>query len=395
MLQPLPLSLLNLSLRNFRTYSEQDFAFQEKIVVLHGPNGSGKTNLLEAISLLSPGRGLRGAATSSVTKKGDGTIKGWKISARTLTAEGLLTISAKGGLISENRRSIEIEKKTITQVKLGYFTQMLWIIPAMDRIWNAATSERRRLLDRSVLSFAPDHAGNVIEYEQAMRERNCLFRQKKMHPEWLDVLESRMAKSGIAIAAARVKALHRLNKAQEHVGADFPAMKLRALGPWEEKFSQFFSQCSSNDADYDESSILEFLIAEFSDSLRKNRHKDLQSGRTTEGPHLSDFDVIYTQKNLAAKDCSTGEQKMLLLGFILTNVYALKEVRGIFPILLLDEVSAHLDEEKCSYVFEELLALGSQIFLTGVDRGIFSSLEGRAQYLKVEYQKDTSHITMT
>ncbi len=364
---PLParesrLSVARLSLTNFRSYASVEIATGAAPVVLAGANGAGKTNLLDAISLLSPGRGLRGARLSEHTRRGPSAMSEalWAVAATVSRSGESYEIGT--GLVStqgSERRQVRMNGAAAqSSADLGDVVQMLWLTPAMDRLFIESASGRRKFLDRLVLGFDSGHARNATRYETAMRERARLLKFGPRDPAWLDGLESEMTEAGIAMARARNETVARLNRAlEERIGA-FPAAQLSL----------------ENDID----------PAALRDSLARARIRDAEAGRTTVGPHLTDLAVRHTQKRTDARECSTGEQKALLISIVLADARELSRARGgLSPILLLDEIAAHLDAARRAALFDEILELGAQAWMTGTDMAIFAGLSGKAQLFEV------------
>jgi DNA replication and repair protein RecF len=358
------LSVARLKLTNFRSYASVEIATQASPVVLAGPNGAGKTNLLDAISLLSPGRGLRGARLGEHTRKGPSAMSEalWAVAATVARAGEAYEIGT--GLVSSQgseRRQVRLNGAPAqSSADLGDVVQMLWLTPAMDRLFIESASGRRKFLDRLVLGFDAGHARAATRYETAMRERARLLKYGPRDPAWLDGLEAEMVETGLAMAAARRTAVVRLNSALAERGeaGAFPAAQL------------------SLDADVDDDALRE--------NLARARIRDAEAGRTTVGPHLTDLAVRHTQKRTDARECSTGEQKALLISIVLADARELSRARGgLSPILLLDEIAAHLDVTRRAALFDEVIALGAQAWMTGTDIEMFSPLRGRAQLFEV------------
>jgi DNA replication and repair protein RecF len=342
-------------------------------VVLAGPNGAGKTNLLEAISLLAPGRGMRGAALSEHTRKGPAPAGPlWAVSA----------VVQRGGESHDIGTGLEASgSSTARQVRLNgapaqnsadlsELIQMAWLTPAMDRLFIESASGRRRFLDRLTLGFAPFHARHSLRYEHAMRERSRLLRQGPRDPAWLSGLEEQMAEHGLAIMTARSDAVARLNAAlaERREAGVFPSAQLTLDG----------------DADRLLSEKTEGGANVFREALERGRMRDAETGRTGFGPHVSDLLVRHTIKRMEARDCSTGEQKALLISIVLAQARQLSHVReGFAPILLLDEIVAHLDATRRAALFEEILALGAQAWMTGTELSMFAPLSGRGDIFGV------------
>lgn len=352
------LAVTQLTLSHFRSHKRVQAAFDARPVAIYGPNGAGKTNLLEAVSLLSPGRGLRRAAAAEMTRRPE--ALGWKLRAE-LVAQGrtheIETWSEDGAA-----RQVRIDGKAATQLDLGRIARVLWLIPAMDRLWIEGAEGRRRFLDRMTLSFFPEHGEAVLSYEKAMRERNRLLKDQVRDAHWYAALERQMAEAGHRIQTARAAALSRLADAQEGAATAFPAAELTL---------------EHGEGDLPEGE--DALRAALADS----RSRDMAAGRTLVGPHRTDLYGVFAAKGVPARDCSTGEQKALLISLILANARALAEDVGAPPIVLLDEVAAHLDADRRAALYDEICALGGQAWLTGTERGLYDALGDRAQYLEV------------
>ena len=359
------LAIKTLSVSHFRSHRTASLGFDGRPVAITGPNGAGKTNIVEAISLLSPGRGLRRAAAEDLARKPE--LLGWKVSASAHGIGGahqVETWSEPG-----EPRQVRIDGKAATQASLGRILRILWLVPAMDRLWIEAAEGRRRFLDRMTLSFAPDHAELSLTYEKAMRDRNRLLKDQVSDPHWYAALEHQMAEAGRQITLNRRAALARIATAQTTDSA-FPSATLALTGP--------------EGAEEPE----DLLTA-----LAEGRRRDLAAGRTQQGPHRADLGALYTAKNTPADQCSTGEQKALLISLILSNARALAQDIGHAPILLLDEVAAHLDIPRRAALYDEICALGAQAIMTGTEPGLFDSLGPRGQYLLVEDHAGLSIVT--
>jgi DNA replication and repair protein RecF len=359
-----PLAVTQLRLSNFRSYATGALALSGAPVALAGPNGAGKTNILDAISLLSPGRGLRGARLSEHVRKGPAASDGalWAVAA-TVTRDGTsheigtgLSLGPNGG---EKRhvRLNGVEAKG--SAELGDIVQMIWLTPAMDRLFIESAGGRRRFLDRLVLGFEPSHARASTRYETAMRERARLLKYGPRDPAWLDGLENEMAEAGVAIATARAATLERLNGALAERQGAFPSAALALTG-------------EAYDA-----------VEALRDALAASRMRDAEAGRTLVGPHVADLNARHTGKRADARDCSTGEQKALLISIMLADARELARARGgLAPLLLLDEIAAHLDGLRRAALFAEISALGAQAWMTGTDLSLFEAAE--AQIFVVE-----------
>ncbi|WP_417258414.1 DNA replication/repair protein RecF [Celeribacter sp.] len=362
------LYLEELSLSHFRSHRAARLELDGRPVAIYGPNGAGKTNILEAVSLLSPGRGLRRASPDEIARKPE--RLGWKVRAelRSLYQSHEIETWAEAG----QSRSVKIDGKAAAQIALGRVARVVWLIPAMDRLWIESPEGRRRFLDRMVMSFEPRHAEAVLAYEKAMRERNRLLKDMVRDAHWYGALEAQMAKQGAVIMTNRLMTLERLAAAQVGAQTAFPAAALELQ--------------ASDDKPLPESE--DDLLAALSD----NRQRDLQAGRTLIGPHRADMSGTYTAKEVSADQCSTGEQKALLISLILANGRALAEDFGAAPILLLDEVAAHLDAGRRAALYDEICALGAQAFMTGTGPELFAELGPRASHFEVTDDAGASHL---
>lgn len=358
------LAIETLALSHFRSHRATRLTFDGRPVAITGPNGAGKTNILEAVSLLSPGRGLRRAAAEDLARKPEGL--GWKITA---TVQGLsaahdLETWAEPG----EARQVRIDGKAATQASLGRILRVLWLVPAMDRLWIEAAEGRRRFLDRMTLSFFPEHAEHSLTYEKAMRDRNRLIKDGVTDAHWYGALEAQMAEAGEAITRHRRAAMARIATAADPASA-FPSADLTLTGP----------EGSEEPAD-------------LAQALSEGRRRDIAAGRTLVGPHRADLLARYTAKDIPADQCSTGEQKALLISLILANARALAQDLGRAPILLLDEVAAHLDEHRRAALYDEICALDAQALMTGTEPELFTALADRGRALKITDQNGLSQV---
>ena len=362
------LYLEELSLSHFRSHRAARLELDGRPVAIYGPNGAGKTNILEAVSLLSPGRGLRRTSPDEIARKPE--RLGWKVRAelRSLHQTHEIETWAEAG----QSRSVKIDGKAAAQIALGRVARVVWLIPAMDRLWIESPEGRRRFLDRMVMSFEPGHAEAVLAYEKAMRERNRLLKDMVRDAHWYGALEAQMAKQGAVIMTNRLMTLERLAAAQVGAQTAFPVATLQLQ--------------ASDDKPLPESE--DDLLAALSD----NRQRDLQAGRTLIGPHRADMSGTYTAKGVSADQCSTGEQKALLISLILANGRALAEDFGAAPILLLDEVAAHLDAGRRAALYDEICALGAQAFMTGTGPELFAELGPRASHFEVTDDAGASQL---
>ena len=360
-----------LTLTNFRSYRAASVAPDAQLVVLTGPNGAGKTNMLEAISLLAPGRGLRRATFEEVAfAEGDGS---WAVSAEIEGALGLATlgtgIEAPGGDGAPPQRQFRIDREPVASATaFADHLKIVWLTPAMDALFNGPASERRRFLDRLVLAVDAEHSGRVSALERSLRSRNRLLENSRPDPHWLDAIEHETAELAVAVAAMRAETVRRLQAvlaARQAQPSAFPSAFIALDGPLERL-------------------ALDHPAVEVEDryraTLKENRARDAQAGRTLEGPHLTDLVVIYAPKQIPAADASTGEQKALLIGLVLTHAGLLAEMTDCAPILLLDEVVAHLDPGRRAALFDEVAQLAGQVWMTGADPAAFAGIAQAAVF---------------
>lgn len=359
-----------LKLTNFRCYDSTHLgSLASGLVVLYGANGAGKTNVLEAVSMLSPGRGLRGVKIHAMQKNDAGAP--WAVAADVQTDVGIVKIGSGLDPVKD-KRTVRINGETAkAQTALSDFLSVIWLTPQMDGLFIEGASERRRFLDRLIFAFDPGHSGRVTRYENAMRQRSKLLQgDETPDPAWLDSLEAQMAETGIALAAARLDFMERLQAACDTADDTyFPRARLRADGTVEVLLSK------SPAVEVED--MLRY-------QLKESRGQDARTGGAASGPHKSDLQVTYAAKDMPAAHCSTGEQKALLIGLILAHAQLIKAERGAPPILLLDEVAAHLDESRRAALYDLLSTLGGQVWMTGTDKTLFSAVAGSAQFFHVE-----------
>ncbi len=340
-------------------------------VCLFGANGAGKTNILEAVSMLSPGRGLRSADIAEMAQAGSS--GGWAISAdlddggvsRRLNVE--FTVDEAG----RSKRSVKVDGAPTTQSQLGEIVRVLWITPSMDRVFAGPAGDRRRFFDRQVMAHYPAHGPAAAQYEKAMRQRNALFEQGRIDEQWAGAVEAKMAEAGAAMASYRAQAMKAMQAAIDaRPDGLFPKADLAIDGR--------FEAMAAEGADAGE------IGGEIAGVLRGGRARDAVAGRTLEGVHRSDLKVLHRPKGLPAAQCSTGEQKALLMGLVLANAQALFG-RDFAPntLLLLDEAAAHLDSHRRAALYDELAALGGQAWLTGTDQSLFEAFGSRAEMFEV------------
>lgn len=370
------LVLSALSLSHFRSHRSAQLQLDGRPVAIHGANGAGKTNILEAISLLSPGRGLRRAAAEDLARRPE--ALGWKVGGQ--LRQGRVIHEIETWAEPGQPRQVRIDGKPYPQAALAQHLRMVWLVPAMDRLWSEGADGRRRFLDRIAMGFEPAHATAALDYEKAMRERNRLLRDGIGDDAWFSALEARMATAGAALVTHRRAAVARLMAAQRQVadadgqdgtdGAGFPQADLTL---------------AEDDGGGDGPQAL-------AEALAAGRARDRQAGRTLLGPHRADLAMRFAAKDLPAARCSTGEQKALLISLVLANARALSEDLGTPPILLLDEVAAHLDAARRAVLFDALVALGAQAFMTGTGPELFAELGNRAQRLRLREGPDGTEI---
>lgn len=370
-------ALSALKLTGFRNYASLRLQLDGRPVVLVGPNGAGKTNLIEAISFLSPGRGLRRAALEDVAHRPAGGGRGtgaWAIAATLETDTGAVDLGtgvALGPEGPETRRSVRINQAPGRSADaLLEYVRVIWLTPSMDGLFTGPASERRRFLDRAVYAIDAGHSSRVNAFEKAMRGRNKLLAEPYQDARWLDAVEAEMAELAVAIAAARRDWAGRIAALIGHgdPASPFPWAEIALEGTLEHWLDGHAA-----------SAVEDLYRAE----LAGERPRDAGAGRTLAGPHLSDLRVRHGPKQAAAETCSTGEQKALLIGLILAQARLTTRLTGETPILLLDEIAAHLDADRRAGLFDALDDLGCQTFMTGTDLAAFEALGDRAQFMAV------------
>ena len=369
------LAILSIRLSHFRSYTHGEIKPDGRSVALHGPNGAGKTNLLEAVSMLVPGRGLRRAAAEEIIRRPE--HLGWRVRAVVRTAAGVIEVVTGADGPENTRRSVEIDGKNAPQIRLGELIRMVWLTPAMDRLWLGAAADRRRFLDRMTLGFIPTHAEAALGYEKAMRARNRLLKEGSRDDAWLSGLEVQMARLGARITRSRISALNHLKDAQNGAETLFPKADLAILGDMETRFSEALRDGEDPDTlEVEQAAVLAARLA-------SARARDTAAGWALDGPHRSDLEAVYAAKAMPARACSTGEQKALLLSLCLANARALTAETGMAPIVLLDEVSAHLDEARRHALLSEIETLGAQAWMTGTGPELFEGFSVNAQRFAV------------
>ena len=365
-------SIRRLTLTNFRNYHAASVDVGGSLVVLTGENGAGKTNLIEAISLLGPGRGLRRATFEEVAFfEGDGS---WAVSAE---IEGMLGLATLGTGVAppaaeEAARSREcrVDREPVgSAAAFADHLRVVWLTPAMDPMFRGPGSERRRFLDRLVLAVDAEHQGRVNALERALRSRNRLLEDPRPDPHWLDAIEHETAELAVAVAAGRAETVRRLQAALAARKDDaFPSAAI-ALDGWMERLLP----------DHPAVEIEE----RYRGILKDNRARDAAAGRTLDGPHLTDLVVHFPLKAISAADASTGEQKALLIGLVLAHANLVADMTGFAPVLLLDEVIAHLDPARRTALYDALGRLGAQVWMTGADPAAFADAAARAEVFTV------------
>lgn len=378
---PMTAGVRSLTLTDFRNFRQARLVLDGRPVVLSGDNGAGKTNVLEAVSFLAPGRGLRRARLSAVTRLGAET-GAWAVSAELIPGPAPeLPLKIGTGLLAGEgeRRQVRVDGAPQTSVAaLARLLSVVWLTPEMDRLFGDAAQGRRQFFDRLTFGFDAGHAAQVNAYERALRERNRLLRDAAdgADPAWLDALEAAMAAHGVAIAAARRETLARLDAALSCAGTagagnpqwgPFPRARLALTGLVED----WLGQSAAVDAE----DRFRLLLAQM-------RGRDALAGRALDGPHRSDLVVWHDTAARPAAQCSTGQQKTLLIAIVLGYARALRHL-GAMPVLLLDEVAAHLDQHARRALFDAIEALGAQAWLTGADSALFSAMGARAQYFTI------------
>ncbi len=370
------LHVSRLTLTDFRNHAALDLVLDARPVCLFGPNGAGKTNILEALTMLAPGRGLRSASLTDVARAGETDefrAQPWAVSARIMN-DGEETVLGAGAERTPEggvKRVARRDGQPATASDLSEAARMTWLTPAMDRLWSGAAGDRRRFFDRLTLARASQHGTAAAAYERAMRERQRLLGERVFDDAWLGGLEREMSAHGAAIAAARVETLHRLQEAIDtRPDGAFPKAVLALEGLLEARFEN-----GSKSADVEE---------DFAELLRDVRGRDAGAGRALDGPHRSDLKARHAAKNMDADQCSTGEQKALLVGLTLAQARALAGDPGAgASLILIDEAAAHLDAVRRAALFDELLANEGQAWLTGTDQNLFEAFGVRAQMFEV------------
>lgn len=370
MTAPRPAAVTWLKLSNFRSYASLDIDVGAGSVALVGPNGAGKTNILEAVSMLAPGRGLRRAQHAELARApGDGS---WAVAAEISGVSGPARLGTGVEAQSGEGRRCRIDGSAVGSA--GAFAdhlRLVWLTPDFDGLFRGPASDRRRFLDRLVAAADPAHAARAGGLERALRSRNRLLEEERSDLRWLDAVEREVAELGVAVAAARTETVGRLAALIAETadpGSPFPAAALALDGALESDLA---------------SSPASAVEDRYRERLSRSRSRDRAAGRTLEGPHLSDLLVRHAPKDMEADKCSTGEQKALLIGLVLAHVRLIARLDGWAPVVLLDEVAAHLDPLRREALFAALEALSAQAWLTGADPHAFAQLGGRARVFAV------------
>jgi DNA replication and repair protein RecF len=370
-----------LTLTNFRCYSNQRLEVDGRSVILTGANGAGKTNLLEALSFLVPGRGMRRSKLSDVGRRsseGVGLGAQWAVSAKVAMGDRNMEIGTGCEMSSlfdnhgrgYDKRVIKIDGAIIkNQSELGHYISAQWLTPQMDRLFLEGSSGRRRFLDQLIYCIDPEHASPVAAYDRSVRSRNKLLREGTVHHAWLSSIEESIARHGVAISVRRLDVVKRLQAVCQKSNGAFPGSTIYMVGQVEKWLLEEPALV-----------IEDRLRAE----LRASRQRDADSGSTSVGPHRSDFRVCHGDTGMDAEICSTGEQKALLIGIILAIAKLQTLERGCTPLLLLDEIAAHLDNTRLLSLFELILEMGAQAWITGTDSKIFSPLGEAVQRFTIE-----------
>jgi DNA replication and repair protein RecF len=360
-----------LSLHDFRSYAGLDLQLSDRTIVLNGDNGAGKTNVLEALSLLCPGRGMRRAELSEYARVGGS--GGWAVSVE-ISAPDMNVQLGTGIEAGEHNlvRKCRIDRAAVaSSTAFADHVRVVWLTPSMDGLFIGGSGDRRRFLDRLVLAVDCNHGARVNALERALRGRNRLLEERFSESAWLDATEREAAELAVAIAAARYETIARLSaliNRHRDTSSPFPWAEIGVSGDLEQLVAEQPA-----------------VIAEevFRGILRDNRRRDAAARRTLAGPHLSDLTVRHGPKGTDAARASTGEQKALLVGLVLAHARLVAAMSGIAPLVLLDEVAAHFDARRRAALYDNLQELGSQVWLTGADPAAFTDLIGRARILHV------------
>lgn len=372
---PVRLALQSLTLTNFRCYERLQLkSLSPRVQVLTGPNGAGKTNILEALSFFIPGRGLRGPKLSEIDRKVKGEdARPWGIHADIETAVGTIDVSTgkdvAAALNGRDRRIVKIKGDETTQSALAEYFSVIWLTPAMDRLFLDAASDRRRFYDRLVYGVMVNHAHDLKQFEKALKDRNALLKnaaETSVDPSWFDAIEKSLATSAIKVVENRKTYLDFLNIELKKDQSTFPKVLMEFDSAWENE---------NSDAE------------KYLQQLKDQRSRDIMIGSTQAGPHKMDLKILNLDKGLLAPQCSTGEQKAMLLSLVLAGTHLTRQKRGLTPLILLDEIVAHLDENRRQELYKKIIDFDAQVWLTGTDSAIFSSLKNKADFYHVEAAK--------
>ena len=373
---PITSAVTRLDLSNFRSYAALRLEVDARCVVLSGPNGAGKTNILEAVSLFGPGAGLRQAKLADLARKqtteGKDTRRAWAVALELAGGDIKLGTGLDPAALvkGKERRVSRIDGQPQRgQAAFGRVLGMVWLTPRQDRLFIDSPAGRRRFLDRLVTGTDPDHAGRLAAYETVLKDRTRLLKEGTSDATWLSALEESMARYGVAVSMARRELLDRLTRAGAMAQGRFPAARLQMVGAVEDQL-----------ADQPALAVEDHMR----EALCRSRPRDREAGGAGFGPHRSDLAVWDQASGQVAAQCSTGEQKALLLAIILANIRLQTGLRGAAPVVLLDEVAAHLDPLRRRDLYDEIIALGAQTWLTGTDRSLFEPLKGHAQWCHVQ-----------
>ncbi|PIR37348.1 MAG: DNA replication/repair protein RecF [Alphaproteobacteria bacterium CG11_big_fil_rev_8_21_14_0_20_39_49] len=360
----------SIKLGNYRNYKDLSLKLGASPVVLTGANGSGKTNILEAISLLSPGKGFRKIKLNDADMiQGGKTVLPWSISAVVNKGFEEFQIGTGRELVTDSKRIVKIDGDIVkNQAELTSIFSVMWLTPQMDGLFIGSSSDRRKFLDRLVYNFDPEHASRIYSYEYTMRERAKIIQQPSYDPSWVSVLEEKMAQRAVSIAAARIDTVEHIQAVINEFKTAFPKADIDVQGGVE----RIMLENSALQAE-------EILKKQ----LYESRAMDSRTGRTSVGTHRSDFIAFHNEKCMPAASCSTGEQKALLLSIILAEARAKALWKGSVPVLLLDEVVAHLDEKRRASLFEEIFSMQAQVWMTGTDEELFKEIRDKAQFFDV------------
>lgn len=367
-------ALTHLTLTDFRSYARAELALDGRAVWLAGPNGAGKTNLLEAVSLLTPGRGLRNASLAEVGRRmpGEGQGRAWAVAA-VIDRDGEdVRLGTGTETAAAARRTVRLDGETVPPGRLAEHQRQVWLTPAQDRLFLEGAGDRRRFFDRLAFAGEPLHAAHAGAYDKALRERMRLLNDGPADPAWLSALEATLGEAGARLAEGRARTLQALQaEVDGRQAGPFPQARLSLTGEWERMALEGVPG--------------EEIQARLARALAAGRDRDAAAGRALAGPHRGDLAVWHAEKDRPAAECSTGEQKALILNLVLAQAARLSRAESApNPILLLDEVAAHLDRRRRAALFDEITALGLQAFLTGTDELLFEDLKGRAQGVRVD-----------